>query len=208
MTGKNTFKKNIVNCNGGGIYAEGSELFFAGDTVFQGNRAIGGYGGGISANASEVYFEGEITIAGNDAHYGGGIAALVPSGMSTFTGNTADFGGGGIYMSSLTFIAQGYGTLADNSAIIGTGGVISGKCKSEIAFIGVYHFANNLAFVHGGAMALEGSTLQLIHETTFSGNSASEGGALFAYPGCDLTLSGILCCRFFQWTWWRHEHIW
>ena len=182
MKGGNIQYNKATNNDGGGIYiATGGTANIKGGTI-HGNHALNGNGGGIYVDPERpkiTYIQSstaDISITGNKAKNGGG--AYVKSGKrvdlkvirlpytNNFVGNVATEDGGGIYV---------------------TEGTVAAGLRDTINVKNIY-FENNIAGRNGGAMCANGSHTEVIIgvEGTgiptgyFRGNSAQNGGALYA----------------------------
>lgn len=119
-----TFDQNTAVSNGGGISAIGGDLFIE-DTRFTANES-NNIGGGIFINGTELSIETSLfdqNIAGTDA---GGLAhssGLGPNHVNntTFSGNTADQNGGGIYNNNGNLVLNNV-TVTGNTADADDGG--------------------------------------------------------------------------------------
>lgn len=209
--GTNSSRVLIV---GAGVSAELSGLtIIGGHAVFNGSDYETGNGGGI-------YNFGDLTVSGciftnNNAHYdGGGIynalgARLTVTGVTTFTQNYADFGGGiaskgeltvsaGSNISCNTSASYGGGignaagiltvtssTLSHNSALKYGGGIYNSWEMTISDSVLSYNSAEDRG---GGIHTVYGEVV--IGESTLSGNSATNfGGGIYNADG-NLTISG------------------
>ena len=153
----------------GGAFNAGGQVAGVGigdfsQCLFTGNIAIE-RGGAIYTDAGAVYLS-NCTLAGNSAHQGGGVAGggiYVQS--STFIGNTAVDGGG-------IFSGVGGGEADSGQVQVGAPGGISVLELTGCSFTG------NLAQHRGGAMFFI-ETAFSITDSSFSGNHAQQGGAIF-----------------------------
>ena len=95
---------NTHICEGGGVFAERSNVSFTGSNSFISNSAYSG-GGVLARDHSNVDISGNTTFIGNSATFGGGIRIKSNSnvnidGNGTFNGNVAIATGGGVYAQS------------------------------------------------------------------------------------------------------------
>ncbi len=199
-TGLLSFTGNTAGIYGGAVYSL-RNLTISGATSFTGNTA--GYGGAVSLDidANTLTFGstasfinnkttpafgsgGAIYFAQNDAN------TINNTGLLTFTGNTAGFGGGAIYsngdlgiIGAATF--GGTGTNEGNSAACG-GAVYLGIFANTLTFSGTTSFINNKATSasgKGGAIYFTSTGSNTINSRllTFTGNLASNsGGAIYS----------------------------
>jgi hypothetical protein len=175
-----TVSGNSAPGGGGGIYNMGT-LTVEGSTL-SGNSVGGGgaYGGGVDNSGTATI--AHCTISNNSApsgSLGGGLAnfntvATMTVRDSTFTGNTAGYGGGGIENESGTLTVSG-STFAGNSTALG------GGIDNDYGTLTVSNslFAGNHASVDGGGGLSSFSKFQgrvTVSNCTFAGNTALYGG--------------------------------
>ena len=153
------------------------------------------YGGGVFVQWSNLNITGSSSFSGNSANQGGGVSALISSNVyisenTTFSGNSASYDGGGVsaqYSSKVTI--SGSTTFSGNSASRGGGGV-SAQYSSNVTISGSTTFSGNSARL-GGAVRAYRSSVTISENTTFSGNSASRGGGgVSAQYSSNVTISG------------------
>ena len=168
-------------CEGGGVYAERSNVSFIGSSSFIGNSADGG--GGVHAqDHSSVDFSGNTTFIGNSASFGGGILIRSNSNVnidenSTFHGNVASTTGGGVYAQySCSVNISGNTIFHGNSANSANGGSIFAAYSSSVDIKGNTTFSGNSAVKGGGISVFYNSNVDVSGNTIFHGNSASEKG--------------------------------
>ncbi len=171
--------------NGGGIYnAAGAVLEMNGGTI-SGNAATTGNGGAIyTASVNEVKLNG-VTVSGNSSTSGsGGGIYLADNSSMTITGgeiyaNNADKGNGGaIYnngtltLENVTVGKNGYANRAANGgAVWQEKGMLTIKGGS---------FSYNTATASGGAIYVNGGSMNVDLVTEFSNNAATgNGGAVY-----------------------------
>jgi hypothetical protein len=190
ITGNQVNGDNLNPCTsshtafGGGIYSSGTLTLT--DTVVSNNKAIGsggpngsspgggadGYGGGIYADAGSLTISGG-AITGNTATAGDGGAN--GSGPGWFGGVG---GGGGIYTLNATPVVLAKVTVAQNTAMGGSGG--AGNLTTNAGAAGG---------AYGGGLEVNNSQsapVVTITGSTFSGNSAAGG----AHGGSATSLGG------------------
>ena len=209
-----------TECDGGGIFVQGSNLTITGSNSFFGNLAH--FGGGVSARySSNVYISGNTTFSRNSASFtGGGVSAqsnsnVYISGSTIFRGNSARIGGGVCALISSNVYISGSTTFSGNSASFTGGGVfallssnvyISGNTTfsgnsvsgsggvsallSSIGIIGDTTFNDNSINRAGGGVSTMFSNLYINGSTTFSGNSARDGGGVSALVSGNVDISG------------------
>lgn len=196
------FLSNAALSMGGAIYLEGlggdMNVRFT-DAHFVGNEA--GEGGAVAMDGWSDLQVSNSTFTDNEADYGGAVllyayygdetASLVGS---TFTNNEADDYGGAVYFESdsgsetVSYIGS---TFTSNTADYG--GAIYHEGGS--ALLTASSFVNNSASSDGGAAYLEcynDCDIESfeVRNSTFTGNTADEGGGLFAYGWDRLVVTG------------------
>ncbi|WP_277202722.1 DUF4347 domain-containing protein [Victivallis vadensis] len=163
-----TFTQNSVSNGGvgGAVLLHGAYLKIT-ECIFTENTATS-YGGAIGVgywSASQNWGKAEVidsTFTGNSANYGGAISSYgsykgygeVSVTGSTFTGNTAANSGGAIYHTSAREFILVDSTFTQNRA-------------------------NGASASYGGG-AIYTNKAMTVKESTFSGNSATNGGVIFA----------------------------
>ena len=173
LDGKVIVSNSILSGNhahDGGAFNAGGQVAGLGEGDFSncqfiGNTAIERGGAIYLDDAFTKLFD--CTLAGNSAHQGGGIAGgNIQVHASHFVGNTAVDGGG-------VFSGVGGGTSDNGQTQVGAPGGIS-----ELELSGC-SFAGNLAKHRGGAVFLNES-FGSITDSSFQGNHAQQGGAIFS----------------------------
>ena len=153
------------------------------------------YGGGVFVQRSNLSITGSSSFSGNSASYGGGVSALVSSnvyisGNTTFSGNSAWDGGGVSAWYSSNVYFSGNTTFGGNSARRYGGGV-SARHSSSVTISGNTTFSDNSAGGGGGVSAWDRSNVTISGNTTFSDNSASGGGGgVRAWDRSNVYISG------------------
>jgi len=153
------FNTNWVTDSWGGalsIEGYGGGVVRLNDVIFEGNQAsLSGGGGGIHIGGSPTVIDGA-TFHDNWAPYGAGIhfETCRPCTLrnAVFTENTAASGEGGGILCAIS--PDGFLTMDDVT------------------------FIENTAATQGGGMAVSNSTMPLMTRTTFSRNTAYDGGAI------------------------------
>jgi CSLREA domain-containing protein len=185
-----SFANNFAHISGGGIFLQSSAGIM---NVITGSDFLenetGSYGGGIynSSNCSLEITDSMLVDNLANAYYGGGIAnygAIEVMG-TTFTGNTADSGGGMYVSSASTQNAITNSTFTDNIAT-NYGGAISSHGSLVISDS---HFEGNQAEIYyGGAISLSGTAASsVLEDSTLAGNIAVHGGGLLVYGTLEVT---------------------
>lgn len=139
--------RNLTESGGGGLYAWGASTVYLLDTELRDNAAPAGVGGGLllesaaEVAASDTLFARNIAVQGGGIENNGGLVRL---------GNT---------------------TLAENSAIGGTGGALSNSGDFELVHV---TFARNTAALGGAIWSTDlGAPVTQLKNVLFSGNSAT-----------------------------------
>jgi predicted outer membrane repeat protein len=164
------------NHHGGGLRCEGGHPTLS-NCRFQSNRAAYMTGGAIHVTTAQLTLS-DCRFAGNWARSQGGALCAVDSELAltrcTFEDNVAQEGGaihqtaGTLTLTECTFETN----LADN------GGAVA--CAMEAGSMTRCVFRRNSATMYGGAV--ENAEVPLALEgCVFSGNTAQEGGALYAF---------------------------
>lgn len=187
--GTATIKNSTISENTGshgGISNEGTVTIL--DSTFSNNVVTNDLGGAIGNGDTGIMTIEGSNFSGNSSARGGAIfnwGSISITG-SSFTGNTAGSGG------AITNSGSGIATIDnsnfwDNSADNGPGGGIENVGSLSVtgnSFIG------NTATCCGGAISNSEPGLATIDKSTFSENSAPDGGAIFNFGG-DLTLISV-----------------
>ena len=160
---------------------------------YQGTRC---YGGGVFVQRSNLSISGNTTFSNNSARYGGGVSAwhssnVNISGNTTFSGNSASYGGGVSARDSSNVDISGNTLFSDNSANYSGGGV-SAWYSSNVNISGNTTFSSNSANYHdGGGVSVYRGNVNISGNTTFSGNSARRnGGGVSAWYSSNVYISG------------------
>ena len=166
-----TFAGNYGANAGGGLQVDSGSAALT-DVTFEGNSSAGVGGGMCVTNPDEVLDVPDVTLTGatftgNTAQYGGGYAASagnVSMHGATFTGNHASYMGGGAYVGDYNALSEYAGDMD----------------LRDVAFRG--NSASNTpstGYEVGGAMVIGDATPTLTN-VVFSGNDAdSQGGAIY-----------------------------
>ncbi len=168
--------------DGGGIYADNSDIFLSRtQAVLQWNEA-GRHGGGLYAVNSNVDISNAM-ITDNSADNSGGGLYLKDSGLDMFNARvnnnsslsgTGNNGGGGIYLDDV--VAEISRTrIIGNSANHMGGGVLAAE-NTELTLNEDSIIENNLAVISGGGISTSG--LLVVDETEVISNSAQSGGGI------------------------------
>ena len=153
------------------------------------------YGGGVFLQWSNLNITGSSSFSGNSASYGGGVYAwyssnVYISGNTIFSGNSAGMNGGGVSAWRRSNVdISGDTTFSGNSARDG-GGVYASD-SSNVDITGNTTFSGNSAIDGGGVYASDNSNVDISGNTIFSGNSARmNGGGVSAWRRSNVCISG------------------
>ena len=170
---------------GGGLYVTGSNVSVT-DSTFTNNT--GGFGGAIFA-FSKIVLTGS-TFTGNHAQSGGAVylaeSTVGPAEVTdcTFKDNSANWGGAVYTEAASTFPRDSF---VGNMAHAGGGGVYMSYSGADPSTITDSTFESNTAETGGGACMTHLTT----SGNTWRGNTATNGGAIYAYTQRDkLNLRG------------------
>ncbi len=187
-----TIQNNTTSGSGGGLYSSSWKTVTINNTTFDNNSANRGGGASISAMPGITNTINDTTFTNNTATLTGGALDTYTSGgttlisNSTFSDNTAVAGGGIVsstVSSGTTEITDS--TFSGNTATTDKGGGINATTNySGITRISSSTFYANSAFSSGGGVYFHNWTNNAetptveINNSTFSGNSASDGGGI------------------------------
>lgn len=168
LTVENSVVSGNIAFRGGGIVNGSGRLLTVKDSIVNGNSASE-FGGGIHNDGILSVIDS--TFTGNSAQAGGGIQSFPNTTTvtgSTFTGNSATSGGGGLLSYGPLTVTDS--TFAGNDAPDGAGLFASSSTTTVTGST----FAMNEATGGGGGIFNNG-TMQLTNSTLWR-NSAEEGG--------------------------------
>ena len=124
---------------------------------------------------------GSTTVFPLDEDGGAGIFGAANSSIvvsdSTISGNSAEFGGGGIHVTDSSLVVTN-STISGNSAEVGQGGGIYGGENSNVVVSNSNISGNSTSAGFGGGIGV-GSSLLEVSNSSISGNSAVFGGGIF-----------------------------
>ena len=182
-----TFLANRSDSHGGGV-ANGDNSFFSGrNLVFDQNQALGS-GGGLAQFQGRVVLS-DTTFTTNGSGVGGGIWLDTPSAMShtigtfyavTLTGNTAYYGGGGVYNNGDVTIRQA--TFISNTTTQEHGGGLYNNRQAVIensTFMSNhadFYGSGGSAISDGGGIYNSGSGELQLNRSLLTANTADDGG--------------------------------
>ncbi|MBN2117750.1 MAG: hypothetical protein JW730_14335 [Anaerolineales bacterium] len=168
---------------GGGIFEDQTRLLTVeGSTIT--NNTASTEGGGINVGyGSELVIRGSVISFNHSARRGGGIfkdggADRLPTTISgsTFEGNTADWGGGAIFIWR-TPLSIGNSQFLENQAGEYGGALGFQSSSTDMVLIRSTTFEGNTAGLDGGAIHFSGELMNLAYDT-FQNNTAQNGGAI------------------------------
>ena len=166
---------------GAGLYLQDhAVLDLTGGSITGCSVSTTGYsGGGVYAENGSAMTLTSLSIDSCEASYGGAIALDASSAELSnvsFTGNLAEERGGAIYLESAAELSCDGCSFDANEADLG-GAVAVDESSTFVDDEGSYE--NNVAANEGGAVWLRSAATFELSE--FSSNSASDGGAIYAY---------------------------
>ena len=218
FNGKTTFDANAANIGqGGALSSSNSNIYFRDKATFVGNTALS-FGGAVAVMAeisasdsgSQLVLAGPTVFENNTCEANGGGLGLIGGVLVQlqtteilFSGNRAAIAGGAIFMWGndlgpyfigiiffSNFASHGGGVYS-----VGSGNALYGldseQRSNPVVFIRC-SFVDNQAIATGGAIH-SAAGQDLLINTTFSGNTASEGGAL-SLAGT----TGLVNCSFVE----------
>ena len=171
-------KENTAE-TGGGIYATGTLSITGSQFIANSARSGGGIGmtwGGELNVRDSTFSENQVEARGGGIVKMGGAYQLdTMIRNTTFQGNVAGWGGGGIYISHAPLSVSG-STFVANQAEEG-GGLFFQDHEGAEAHVTGSTFANNRASLNGGAIHFAGAMMYLT-ESRFLANHAGDGAAV------------------------------
>ena len=206
FTGTNNFVDNVNSAtdsygrtmgSGGAICITNNALLaLHGKNNFINNSA--GYGGAIyTFSHTNVTFNGTNMFISNSAVYGGGAISakrkisLTFIGTSNFSNNSAGMSGGAIsVVAKVVLTFNGVNSFINNSAERSDGGAIRAVYDAVVTFNKINKFIGNSAYSNGGAIFAFVNILSIFTgSSSFSSNSAMQGGAISAHRNSTLTFN-------------------
>ena len=190
-----TIRENVIIGNsgflGGGLFIEESSPLVEGNLIVS-NRAEMGSGMVIISNSSPTVRNNQI-VENRAQRLGGGIVVAVDSTPliqdNVITGNYAERNGGGILIEESEPVLED-NEISRNRAANGGGIFIVNSFTAGLRIIG-NEIINNLAFVAGGGIFMEGSS-PVIEDNSFTGNiSEALGGGIAVYNSAPVVRRNI-----------------
>ena len=184
---------NVDICNGssvagGAVSASGAELIFE-KTAFIGNNASFGGAlflseGSVGAFHSHTSFTENIATSSGGAIYTSKDCILHWRGRSIFTSNVAAAYGGALFAYERSTVSFEKEVSFSNNKGKG-GGAMHVAGNASVAMNGGAEFLNNIVNDVGGAVSVSdvGSNVSWSQATSFSGNEAYRGGAIYIHNG-------------------------
>ena len=165
------FLENIATSGGGGaVYVGGGGEFYASDSEFLFNSALGdsGSGGALYQESGDVGIFGGTMIGNRATRAGGGIEIVE----------------GNFYANGLELGIVGVGNIAglESLAAPGNGGGLHVSGEASVVIIGGNVSGNSAAVQGGGLWNQEGSTI-FVRDTVIEQNSAAFEDTGFAFAG-------------------------
>ncbi|MEM7751983.1 MAG: choice-of-anchor Q domain-containing protein [Pseudomonadota bacterium] len=155
--------------------------------IRDGNVGSGAKGGGVFVDFGDTLTLSSSTIIHNAGRDGGGVyarGATISVTTSTISNNTASGDGGGVFTNSGASLSILNSTIGDNRSNADGGGISA--LRSELSIVSSLFFGNT-ARNDGGALStfnsLGGADSSVIANSTFTQNSAGQGGAIFNTNG-------------------------
>lgn len=169
--------------HGGGIFVyHGGLLSVEGSNIIRNNALV--EGGGINVgHGAELVVRNSVISLNHSNRRGGGIfkdggADRLPTTISgsTFEGNTADWGGGGVFIWR-TPLSIGTSQFLRNQADEYGGGLGYQNDSTETVIVRSSTFDGNTAGLDGGGIHFSGEMMNIIN-SNFLNNKAENGGAI------------------------------
>ena len=195
-----TFLNNNSGGAGGGVnlYHDNGGKVLIKNSIFTGNTA-GGSGGALYLEDGNITVDNCVFTL-NSAGNGGAIADDRADSLtiknSKFDRNTASGEGGALYLQDFNTVSI-TGSLFSGNSSTQSGGAIHAD-QAGVLTVKSSIFAGNRALTNGGAISVTGfevgppierATLVLV-SSTVSGNSAVDGGGVFASNGAKVSVTG------------------
>jgi hypothetical protein len=178
-------KSTIRDCralSGSGIFARNASVVTVLESAIEDNGSLNGCGGGLCLRSGSTLTLTGGEISGNVSLYGGGLCVDGSSARvqnSTIAKNTASVWGGGLFCSAAAVTMLNC-VLSENSSV--GGGALDGRWEvwltMERCVIEKNTSVRSGAEGPGGGLFLQGGE-QWIRNCTFSGNSATQGAAVY-----------------------------
>ncbi len=183
-----SFVENKSDSNGGVLYIQGGNTTLSGNS-FVGNESLGRGGAVLLTENANATFVGQNTFEGNKAGTNGGalnayksagVVTFASESTTVFSNNTAVKLGGAIRNDNqIIFETGSKAEFIGNEAAYGGAIANTDEDKENPIFKleGSAVFKDNIASGSGGAVLNEGT--MTITDSTFTGNSAEKGGAIY-----------------------------
>lgn len=186
-SGTTTITDSTISDNtaplGGGIYIyHGGLLSISGTSILRNNALTEGgginvgHGARLVISSSLISFNHSVRRGGGIFKDGGSSAEPTTISGSTFEGNTADWGGGAVFVWR-TPLLIGTTTFLRNQADGYGGGLVFQSSGDDTINVRSCTFEGNQAGLDGGGLHFSGKMMSILN-TTFFHNTAQNGGAV------------------------------
>lgn len=196
--------ENTAGADGGGIYANLSDVNLKGSASIVGFNSSGRNGGGVAAYETDLSVE-DIDINGNSAYSNGG-GIYIEDSVSTLTvedaqvrnnvttNSTTNEGGGGIW--AFSGVAGTIdNTLVENNFSENLGGGIGWRTSGSLSISNSTVITANVADASGGGMYVVTSVDLDIANSEISGNTTGHSGGAFYLLGGSLDMDNVQMFR-------------
>ena len=198
-----TISTNTASDSGGGVGNSDTEGFGPGTltistSIISGNTAAN-VGGGVLSDSGDTTLENGTVIKNNSAGEGGGISSIDGSNLivdsTTFTGNSSTVNDGGGIDTEEGTLTLSNSTFTNNTSAEDGGAVFNYAGTADLSGS---TFNKNTATGRGGAVENTGRSIfgpapqgvMTIETSTFTNNTAADGGAIDNYRDSQLTITG------------------
>ncbi len=193
-----SFAENVVEVGseavdvkrfGGAVYGINASLTVKkskftqnGFKVAEGATGVKTYGGALAASGTATLFVSGSEFSANTSDYGGAVAAYSMNGKEfnatdiTLTGNSSNNCGGAMYINNAKTVLSGLNAEKNSSR---SGGALYVSQSPEVKVIGDSVFKQNTASENGGAWFVGEETVMSDKASSFEGNTAKLGGAVY-----------------------------
>ena len=187
-----TFAGNVATNRGGAIYVNGGSVTMSSSTL-SANSAINSHGGGIynlgALTVTDTHFSGN-SASGTESGGGlfNGLGGVADVSLSSFFDNTAGSGGGvAVYNGTVNLTDCIFSNNTVIQQIYGGGAVYLQNSASVLSIVDSAFTGNTSTASPGGGLHLISGTAR-VSGSTFSGNSSTDGGAIYLQTGVTLTV--------------------
>ncbi len=171
------FESNRASLRGGAVVVRGEVSFVMEDCTFVGNSSEGDAGAlSIEAESASIYSSEFLgNISGQDVGALSIEAETADVHSSDFVANTSQGDAGALAISAVEILVQG--CEFEDSLAAGSAGALL-LMGEPMATLRTCDFTGNVATLQGGALSSAGGSLE-VRSSTFEGNRADQGGALY-----------------------------